>query len=1228
VNGNVRLVFRCKTNRGFADSDSRASGYTSAGRGAVVVDDVTIDTGSGPVVFGDFELAEQGGVGAIDNRFPGIAGKPDPPAGVNSENNWRSTGKPPGEYMHIEPLSNLTYNDLCGPPNSPARHCNIGGLVLTVGNHDDNERAGDSRFTAFREIYQATVSPTINFVPGPGGVANSQGISATIRNASDDYVLWYDMYAGMFNLFFTGQIWRFGAQCYPAIQPNGAEVWGQTDTGLLVFNPEPQCFTDREGFRDNGRSFRTARLGGIPDSVRLYMAHEQQCFRFGISLGCNSNEGGYFDNITLAFVDQPGVPGQASASNTVSLGGVSSDIWQLVNDTFPANETAGLPGTAAFDTTTGLIRTGLNNAQATGNTLRFDIPGDSSTVAAANATLGSGDDPALAQIRVDLMFRILPGPGNYQITAGRNMPPGGVPSGVLLQVPTNQAAPAVAGDASFWGQYMADPGLVSAGTHGGPGGWGPLVWNSCRMDTTQLNIFPVGGSVFASTGLTPGSYMTTIHEADPKFAPLGVNKFVCFVIDTTKAATSSPTVNNVACDGTVPAWLATVPHSRTGWNGSATTKEFTKIIPDGLLTPGSHVQYFYRKSHSIDPFLNYAMVPDTNLITPQSREGSTDQHRWQQFSVLPDRWKNGAYGGAGAACMLYVDWNDRRGNEGRFVSLMDSIGGTVAAKFGVHNGWHAAGTDDITTSPAPSSTFVHKNAQPGTMWDMYGVKASESLTTSAGQLGSRLANRANMGFAAGRESKAGPTPEMLRAYYRMVTILSGDLNSGILGPFVNRSQNDVMLLGDFLTAAGGTPQPRGIFVQGDGFGQSEKASGGIDPAHAVFLTDKLGLIFRNPSYQSISGNSNDCADVLTTVALTNSADVYGVSNFCTWSNDVFSTNAAIPEATVGARYENVGLNGPYISEVVKTAVPLRNWVAVTSGYEIEHLFSRYCDTDNGRLAYYYYMLAKVFSGLCSSGVEPPGVLDTPRSGRGGPYVNFMKLGDALMRRGESKVLLGIAQTGRVQVHVYDVAGRKVRLLADRVYPAGEQTLVWDGTDDGGNKVPRGVYFVKSSTQKDAGTDRGVEQLSSYGGGAGEVPPRVGPGRSAYATSPYRDSGRGGAGRRVGGRGIRATRGCGRGADPAQCADREEGADGSRQAAWHFRGPGSRQRVRRQVGVEPRRRRQLLEPLRGHLPTHHERPHERGLGLGQLRRYPGGRLAAGLVARAPAVQQHRWGHADG
>src|SRR5262249_39688795 len=162
-------------------------------------------------------------------------------------------------------------------------------------------------------------------------------------------------------------------------------------------------------------------------------------------------------------------------------------------------------------------------------------------------------------------------------------------------------------------------------------------------------------------------------------------------------------------------------------------------------------------------------------------------------------WKNGAFGGSGMACMLYVDWCDRRGNEGRFVSVMDSICWTVSAKWGAHNGWHAPGTTNIDNLDVRTNMSVavsNKNSHPGTSWDMYGVKAAESATTAAGQLGSRLANRANMGFAAGRESKQGPTPEMLRTYYRVVTILSGDLRSGILGPFGNRSQNDVALLND------------------------------------------------------------------------------------------------------------------------------------------------------------------------------------------------------------------------------------------------------------------------------------------------------------------------------------------------------------------------------------------------------------------------------------------------
>jgi flagellar hook assembly protein FlgD len=73
-----------------------------------------------------------------------------------------------------------------------------------------------------------------------------------------------------------------------------------------------------------------------------------------------------------------------------------------------------------------------------------------------------------------------------------------------------------------------------------------------------------------------------------------------------------------------------------------------------------------------------------------------------------------------------------------------------------------------------------------------------------------------------------------------------------------------------------------------------------------------------------------------------------------------------------------------------------------------------------------------------------------------------------MRQGASTVRFGVAQTGRVQVNIYDVAGRRVRNLADRVFPAGEHVLEWDGSDDAGGRVARGVYFIRSSVQKGAG----------------------------------------------------------------------------------------------------------------------------------------------------------------
>ena len=58
------------------------------------------------------------------------------------------------------------------------------------------------------------------------------------------------------------------------------------------------------------------------------------------------------------------------------------------------------------------------------------------------------------------------------------------------------------------------------------------------------------------------------------------------------------------------------------------------------------------------------------------------------------------------------------------------------------------------------------------------------------------------------------------------------------------------------------------------------------------------------------------------------------------------------------------------------------------------------------------------------------------------------------------VLFSLAQPGRVQVAVYDLSGRRVALIADGVFAAGDQDVLWAGRDDAGRDVSSGVYFVR------------------------------------------------------------------------------------------------------------------------------------------------------------------------
>ncbi|MBN1885835.1 MAG: T9SS type A sorting domain-containing protein [Candidatus Krumholzibacteriota bacterium] len=58
------------------------------------------------------------------------------------------------------------------------------------------------------------------------------------------------------------------------------------------------------------------------------------------------------------------------------------------------------------------------------------------------------------------------------------------------------------------------------------------------------------------------------------------------------------------------------------------------------------------------------------------------------------------------------------------------------------------------------------------------------------------------------------------------------------------------------------------------------------------------------------------------------------------------------------------------------------------------------------------------------------------------------------------IAFNLPTTSRVEIKVYDVRGALVRTLVAGVRNAGEQTVLWDGTNDAGSRMASGVYFCR------------------------------------------------------------------------------------------------------------------------------------------------------------------------
>jgi hypothetical protein len=174
---------------------------------------------------------------------------------------------------------------------------------------------------------------------------------------------------------------------------------------------------------------------------------------------------------------------------------------------------------------------------------------------------------------------------------------------------------------------------------------------------------------------------------------------------------------------------------------------------------------------------------------------------------------------------------------------------------------------------------------------------------------------------------------------------------------------------------------------------------------------------------------------------------------------VLNVNAAVPGATVADYYQILGPNGPYIASVYAPSSNDHPYVTLVDGYDLLHLKSRYGNTSIGRQVYFMDVLNSltgIFGSICS--FIPTPTIDVPNTVR---TVDFLdNVWGNPVTGGAATVSFSLAKKDRVEIKVYDVAGRLVRTLADRTFEAGPQQVRWDGTNDQGQRVARGVYFTQ------------------------------------------------------------------------------------------------------------------------------------------------------------------------
>jgi len=60
---------------------------------------------------------------------------------------------------------------------------------------------------------------------------------------------------------------------------------------------------------------------------------------------------------------------------------------------------------------------------------------------------------------------------------------------------------------------------------------------------------------------------------------------------------------------------------------------------------------------------------------------------------------------------------------------------------------------------------------------------------------------------------------------------------------------------------------------------------------------------------------------------------------------------------------------------------------------------------------------------------------------------------------------------KVEIVIYNIAGQRIRTLANHLFPAGVNRIIWDASTESGERIASGVYFYRAEAGKKARTGK-------------------------------------------------------------------------------------------------------------------------------------------------------------